>query len=89
MIKLKAAYDAGYYQTEADVGAQTSFPWQGRTCADCPFWLNGVCRVYAVARDGKADTCPYFDPANHAEANHIITERMNEARRSWWGRWAM
>ena len=33
MQNLKAAYDAGYYRTEADLGEQLNFPWQNKCCA--------------------------------------------------------
>lgn len=31
MSRLKNAYEAGYYKTEASVGEQVGFPWQART----------------------------------------------------------
>ena len=46
VYRLKDAYDAGYYKTEPAVEAQTPFPWQNKTCKDCPFWANGVCHVF-------------------------------------------
>ena len=82
--RLKAAYEAGYYRTEVDSQGQTSFPWQDKTCKDCPFWLNGVCRVNAVQRLPDADTCSYFDPANRLAAEHIIEERLRRAWKQLW-----
>jgi hypothetical protein len=82
--RLKVAYDAGYYRTEVDQEWQTGFPWQHKTCKDCPFWLNSVCRVHAVPRPPDADTCSYFDLPNHRAAQHIIDERMQKAWRQWW-----
>lgn len=81
--RLKSGYDAGYYRTETDEGSQSSFPWQDKTCGDCPFWLNGVCRVQAVVRPAEADTCQYFDPHNHRAGQGIINNRMRDA----WKRW--
>ena len=50
MARLKAAYDAGYYRTEAAEGEQTRFPWQDRTCGDCPFWSRNTCLVREARR---------------------------------------
>jgi hypothetical protein len=82
--RLKAAYDAGYYRTEVDAEGQIGFPWQDKSCKDCPFWLNGVCRVNAVQRPPDADTCSYFDPVNHHAAEHIIEQRMHKAWKQFW-----
>ncbi|HLJ67990.1 MAG TPA: hypothetical protein VKX16_11585 [Chloroflexota bacterium] len=84
--RLKAAYEAGYYRTERAESEQTAFPWQNKTCKDCPFWLNGVCRVHAVQRSADDDTCAFFDPQNHRAAQSIIDGRMQTVRRMWWGR---
>jgi len=72
MLRLKAAYEAGYYRTEAAEGEQTRFPWQDRTCGDCPFWAHNICLVRATRRGAGDATCRYFDPCNHAEAASII-----------------
>src|SRR5436190_16849170 len=66
--KLKTAYEAGYYKTEQDEGMQMSFPWQGKTCKDCPFWSNSICQVFAEYRSSSTHTCPYFDPWNRSTA---------------------
>lgn len=84
LIRLKTAYDAGYYKTEPALGEQLHFPWQNKRCKDCPFWLNNVCRVDAVQRSGDAHTCLYFDPENQDDAKRIIADRMQQARRAWW-----
>ncbi len=84
LLRLKAGYDAGYYKTEAAEGRQVPFPWQNKTCRDCPFWLNNVCRVDAVQRSGDASTCRYFDPQNHDIAKRVIAERARQIRRMWW-----
>ena len=84
LTRLKAGYDAGYYRTETDEVSQIPFPWQNKTCKDCPFWLNNVCRVDAVQRSGDAHTCIYFDEANRDAARRIISERMAQVRRAWW-----
>ncbi|HLJ66277.1 MAG TPA: hypothetical protein VKX16_02805 [Chloroflexota bacterium] len=84
ILRLKAGYDAGYYKTEAAEGKQEAFPWQGKVCKDCPFWLNSVCRVDAVQRSPHAHTCSYFDPWNRDAAKQVIAERMRQARRAWW-----
>ena len=72
MLHLKAAYEAGYYRTEAAEDEQTRFPWQDRTCGDCPFWAHNTCIVRAARRGARDATCRYFDPWNHAEAESII-----------------
>jgi hypothetical protein len=72
MQRLKAAYDAGYYRTEAAEGFQTRFPWQDRTCGDCPFWIGSSCLVRGARRGARDATCRYFDPWNRAEAESII-----------------
>ena len=82
--RLKEAYEAGYYRTEPDQEQQTAFPWQDKTCKDCPFWLNDVCRVHAVQCPPESHTCTYFDPSNHVAAQHIIDSRMKEAWHQWW-----
>lgn len=83
-MRLKAGYEAGYYQTEADRNQQVTFPWQNRTCRDCPFWLNDVCRVHAERRSGVAHTCSYFDESNRVAGKHIIESRQREVQRAWW-----
>lgn len=82
--RLKAACDAGYYKTEAAEGAQTGFPWQNKTCRDCPFWSNGICQVFAEYRSANTYTCSYFDAWNRKEAQAIILERRWHGYRSWW-----
>jgi hypothetical protein len=82
--RLKAAYDAGYYTTEAADGAQTPFPWQNKSCRDCPFWANSVCQVHAEYRGPLAHTCIYFDAANRPAAQSIIQGRRPEGVRRWW-----
>jgi hypothetical protein len=72
MLRLKAAYEAGYYRTEAAEDDQTRFPWQDRTCGDCPFWAQNTCLVRGARRGAADATCRYFDPCNHAEAASII-----------------
>lgn len=84
--RLKTAYDAGYYRTEAALGQQSPFPWQNKTCRDCPFWLNNICRVMAAQRDPDTHTCSYYDAVNHAAGQAVIDARMRAVRRMWWGR---
>jgi hypothetical protein len=84
VARLKAAYDAGYYKTEAAEGAQTPFPWQNKTCKDCPFWANSICQVFAEYRSSTAHTCSYFDPWNHDQAQTIMRERQSQGFRRWW-----
>jgi hypothetical protein len=76
LLKLKAAYQGGYYRTEADVEYQSGFPWQSRRCDDCPFWMNDVCQV-TLTRCFSGDVpCAYFDPLDHEEARRLIVERL-------------
>ncbi|MGH2442360.1 MAG: hypothetical protein ACRDFX_04260 [Chloroflexota bacterium] len=84
VLKLKDAYQAGYYKTEVDSAQQTPFPWQNKSCKDCPFWLHGVCRVYGQQRPALSHTCSYFDAGNRAEGQRIIDNRVREVRRAWW-----
>jgi hypothetical protein len=82
--RLKAGYDAGYYKTEAAEGQQTPFPWQNKTCKDCPFWVNSVCQVLAEYRSPEAHTCIYFDPWNRETARNMIREHQEQGFRRWW-----
>lgn len=84
LIRLKAGYDAGYYRTEAAEGEQVQFPWQNRTCRDCPFWLNSVCQVHQEYRSPTTHTCCYFDPWNRGAAQGIIQQRQVQTYRRWW-----
>lgn len=86
MLRLQLAVEAGYYRTESAEGEQTPFPWQNKTCGDCPFWLNGVCRVQAVQRDAGMHTCSYFDSWNHHAAQRLIENRMKAVRKMWRGK---
>lgn len=87
VARLKCAVDAGYYQTEADVDHQEPFPWQGKTCRDCPFWLEiGFCRVLARSRAASAHTCEFFDPVNRDAAEDAITQ-LDAARKRAFLRW--
>lgn len=63
LVRLKRAYDAGYYRTEAAVGLQTRFPWQDKTCKDCPFWQKEICTLYRERRSALAHTCVQFNAA--------------------------
>ncbi len=83
IARLKQVYDAGYYRTEAAVGEQTAFPWQNKTCKDCPFWASSVCQVHAEYRAAYAHTCIYFDAGNRAQAQTRIRERQAD----WIQRW--
>ena len=75
MQRLKRAYDAGYYKTETEQDAQSTFPWQNKWCKDCPFWQGSVCLVFGEYRKAMAHTCAYFDAPNHETAQMAITER--------------
>lgn len=79
--RLKEAYEAGYYRTEAAVDEQTAFPWQNRTCGDCPFWMHSICLVDEVARPANAHTCRYFDRPNREDARALIRRRRWELLR--------
>jgi hypothetical protein len=84
VYKLKAAYEAGYYKTEAEEADQIAFPWQNKTCKNCPFWSNSICQVYAEYRSSTAHTCSYYDPCHRQEAQNIIQERQWQGFRRWW-----
>jgi hypothetical protein len=76
VLRLRRAYEAGYYRTEAATGEQTRFPWQGKTCADCPFWGDSVCFVHNERRSSAAHTCTYFDAPNRDRGHGIIALRV-------------
>jgi len=84
IVRLKDAYDAGYYKTEAASEEQAVFPWRSKTCKDCPFWSNNICQVHADFRASTAHTCTYFDEPNREEGQRIIAERQREGFRRWW-----
>jgi hypothetical protein len=75
MTELKRAVEAGYYRTEAALGEQTQFPWQGKTCRDCPFWRENICVVHVESRSGSAHTCIYFDAPNRTAAVAFMKSR--------------
>ncbi len=82
MKRLKRAYEAGYYKTEPALGQQQPFPWQNKTCRDCPFWLDTCwCQVHAGDRALDEHTCAYFDQPYHTAARSIIDERQRLSRR--------
>ena len=86
VLRLKRAYDIGYYKTEAALDGQESFPWQNKTCKDCPFWLpTQWCQVQGQNRVGAEHTCLYFDEPYHLAARHIIQERQRSTQRRFWG----
>jgi hypothetical protein len=85
VLRLRAAYEAGYYRTEAAAGEQTRFPWQGKTCKDCPFWSHAICFVHNEQRSSAAHTCTYFDAPNRDGAREIIASRVQHQIRAWWG----
>lgn len=82
--RLKLAYEAGYYTTETAEGYQSGFPWQNKTCKDCPFWSNSICQVLAEYRSSTAHTCSYFDPWKRSAASQIIQDRQWQGFRRWW-----
>ena len=81
LLRLKAAFDAGFYRTEAAESEQTPLPWQSRTCSDCPFWAHSICLVHEVTRPANAHTCRYFDRSNRDEARAMIQQRRWELLR--------
>lgn len=80
---LKAAYDAGYYQTEADVERQSGFPWQNTFCRDCPFHMNELCQVTLTHCVPDDIPCAYYDPPDHALAKQVIVDRLWLGWRRW------
>lgn len=82
--RLRDAYDAGYYKTEPAEGQQISFPWQNKTCRDCPFWANSICQVHAEYRSSTAHTCGYFDRCNRGDAQNMMQDRQWRGFRHWW-----
>lgn len=84
LVRLKAAYEAGFYRTEEAVGAQSAFPWQNKTCKNCPFWSNSYCQVHGEYRNAAAHTCSYFDEKNRTAAREHIQERQWRSYRRWW-----
>ncbi len=84
VYRLKEAYEAGYYKTEPEPNEQTPFPWQNKTCKDCPFWVNSICQMFTEYRGPQAHICTYFDNWNQQQAQTIIQERQSQAMRRWW-----
>jgi hypothetical protein len=84
VYQLKDAYEAGYYRTEAAEASQTRFPWQNKTCKDCPFWSNSICRVFGAYRPAEIHTCSYFDPWNRAQGEEVIRMRASKEVVRWW-----
>jgi|SRR5947209_4211082 len=84
LLRLKTAYEAGYYRTEASLSEQTPFPWQNKTCSHCPFWTRGTCMVHREYRHAAAHTCTYFDPARHDAARRMIAQDNARAFDQWW-----
>jgi hypothetical protein len=79
--RLRTAVDAGYYRTESSTDAQEPFPWQNKTCGDCPFWHDSTCLVRLAPRHATDQTCSYFDAPNREAAKSIIDRRR---RGDWW-----
>lgn len=75
LVRLRAGVDAGYYRTESALAEQEQFPWQGKSCRDCPFWANNLCLVRMAPRAPSAHTCIYFDEPNRGAAQAIIGRR--------------
>jgi hypothetical protein len=76
LARLAHAYRAGYYRTEAARDQQSGFPWQNKTCSDCPFWSNRTCYVFGERRSPMAHTCSYFDCWNREAARRIVLQRL-------------
>lgn len=81
LYALKRAVEAGYYRTETAVDEQSSFPWQGRTCADCPFWQSNECGVQVTERPANAHTCRYFDRPHREKGRARLHQRRWELLR--------
>lgn len=81
--RLKLGYDAGFYKTEESLGQQSGFPWQSKTCKDCPFWSKSRCPVFGEYRGPWAHTCVYFDLPNRAQAQSLIRERQHQIMQGW------
>ena len=81
LVRLKAAYEAGYYRTETAEDAQTPIPWRQHTCGDCPFWMHDICLVHETPRPANAHTCRFFDRAHRDEARAAIRRRRWELLR--------
>ena len=85
MLGLKKAYEAGYYKTEPATDEQERFPWQDKSCRDCPFWLDTEwCEVFAREQRPTVHTCSYFDAHGHEAARNIIDEGRRQSRRRYW-----
>ena len=85
LLRLKRGYEAGYYKTEAALGEQEAFPWQNKSCRDCPFWLDTRwCQVHAEPQDAESHTCSYFDESHRPAAQHIVEEQQRVAQRRFW-----
>jgi hypothetical protein len=84
VLKLKAAYEAGYYKTEAAPDEQSGFPWQNKTCQDCAFWSNNRCQLYSQYRGPATDTCTCLDSGNQSGAQRMPRDHSSHGLRRWW-----
>ena len=83
LLRLRAAYEGGFYKTEAAVGEQVPFPWQGKTCGDCPFWNDSRCGVFNERRSALAHTCCYFDESNRAAGREVVSSHQAPSTFPW------
>lgn len=82
LVRLKQLVEAGRYRTEEAEAEQEPFPWQGKSCGDCPFWLDSDwCDVYAMDRPAREHTCGYFDDERRRFARRILDQRAELSRR--------
>lgn len=58
VYRLKAAYEAGYYQTEPAVRDQSPFPWHNKTCARCMPSIAPPARIPAPTSMRATDLPP-------------------------------
>jgi hypothetical protein len=82
MVSLKAAYDAGYYRTEAAVGEQVPLPWQVTARTESVGWSARR----RSPMHGERGSCPRCAEhrTNLQVAGELPAGRGWHALRRWW-----
>ena len=95
LLRLKAAYQAGYYQTEADCEYQTPIPWSAREKTERHV-LSAISRRVVVAwRASHALTASPFSATTYRRGSTAPVEEARCPPRAasvpwssrFWGRW--
>jgi hypothetical protein len=80
LLRLKAAYQAGYYQTEADCEYQTPIPWAARGRTD-PQILSAISRrIEGAWRASHVLTASPFSPTIYKRGSTAPSEDLDAGR---------